>query len=102
MAWKHNIFIAFFPVSALCCLQTPPFLQMRSSLSGMTGLNVDASILDEARINRPGAKTYEYKNAPQFGTYRCEAAPASDRRACARSRRIAQASCGQADEGRAG
>ena len=61
------------------------FLQMRSSLSGMTGLNVDASILDEARINRPGAKTYEYKNAPQFGTYRCEAAPASDRRVCSRS-----------------
>lgn len=44
--------------------------QYRSSLSGLTGLEVDASILDEARINRPGAKTYEYKVAPKFGTYR--------------------------------
>ncbi|EKX53128.1 hypothetical protein GUITHDRAFT_101565 [Guillardia theta CCMP2712] len=44
--------------------------QLRQMLSQKSGIEIDASILDDPRINRPGAKTFQYTNAPQFGTYR--------------------------------
>jgi len=44
---------------------------MRSMLSSTAGVDLDASILDEARVNRPGAKKFEYSGGgPQFGQYR--------------------------------
>ena len=111
MAWQHQISDDdLIILSALIFINLSFPTQMRSSLSGITGLKVDASILDEARINRPGAKTYEYKNAPQFGTYRPVGTPLHSavtvRRLmlsrCVLSRCIAQAARGEADEGRAG
>jgi hypothetical protein len=44
---------------------------MRSMLSSKGGIDIDASILDEARINRPGAKKFEYSGGgPAYGQYR--------------------------------
>lgn len=45
-------------------------MQYRSLLKSRSGVNIDASILDEARVNRPGAVKVEYTNAPKFGSYR--------------------------------
>eukprot|EP00282_Hemiselmis_andersenii_P008173 CAMPEP_0114132694 /NCGR_PEP_ID=MMETSP0043_2-20121206/13228_1 /TAXON_ID=464988 /ORGANISM="Hemiselmis andersenii, Strain CCMP644" /LENGTH=413 /DNA_ID=CAMNT_0001226219 /DNA_START=38 /DNA_END=1279 /DNA_ORIENTATION=- len=44
----------------------------RSFLSQTSGINIDASILDEKRLNRPGAKKFQYSegNEPKFGEYR--------------------------------
>ena len=44
--------------------------ELRGQLRGLTGLEIDASILDESRINRPGAKAYQFSSTPKFGTYR--------------------------------
>lgn len=44
--------------------------EYRSLLKSRSGVNIDASILDEARVNRPGAVKVEYTNAPKFGSYR--------------------------------
>jgi len=44
---------------------------MRTLLSSKSGLNIDASILDEARVNRPGAKEFKYTGgAAEYGQYR--------------------------------
>lgn len=44
--------------------------EYRNLLKSKSGVSIDASILDEARVNRPGAKAVEYTNAPKFGSYR--------------------------------
>ena len=53
-------------------LQKKQAEQMRSVLSTKSGVDIDASILDEARINRPGAKTFIPTGGPaKFGVCLC-------------------------------
>jgi len=44
----------------------------RSFLSQTSGIDIDASILDEKRLNRPGARKFTYSagTEPKFGEYR--------------------------------
>lgn len=44
---------------------------MRALLSSKSGVDIDASILDEARVNRPGAKKFVYTGgSAEYGQYR--------------------------------